>query len=71
VSTERENPDPLTTSVDATFCDVVSRREQFLERVQVVAQRIVYRVRRAMAAAPVDAPRPEPAPRLPSSDRPS
>jgi hypothetical protein len=39
-----------------SFCDVVARREQFLDRVQVVAQRIVYRVRRAMRSAEPDGP---------------
>jgi hypothetical protein len=43
-------------SVDVTFREVVSRREQFLERVQVVAQRIVYRVRRAVISTAPDGP---------------
>jgi hypothetical protein len=54
LSVEQQPPDPPPTFVDVTFYEVVSRREQLLERVQVVAQRIMYRVRRAVIHAAPD-----------------
>jgi hypothetical protein len=47
MSPSRQNPEPEPGCVDVTGFDAVSRSEQLLERVKVVAQRITERVRRA------------------------
>ncbi len=46
MSPSRQNPEPEPSSVDVTGFDAVSKSEQLLERVKVIAQRIAERVRR-------------------------
>jgi hypothetical protein len=57
VATNDQNPEPETTSVDVNLCETVARREQFLDRVQIVAQRIAYRVRQALESDGLPGPR--------------
>jgi hypothetical protein len=70
MSTTRQTSDPEPGSVDVTAYDAVSKGEQLLERVRVVAQRIAERVRRATADTVAETsslaqPNPDSPPRAP------